>query len=109
MLKGIHLVEHFSPGESCESPLLPVKSQLVLGCNWLLNEHPGREGVLAEILDQNAVHVWCLDTERLSAREVASAFAVLSPEEQLRQRLLHFPEDRRDFALAHALLRHSLS
>ena len=64
---------------------------------------------MAEILDQNAVHVWCLDTERLSAREVASASAVLSPEEQVRLRQLHFPEDRRDFALAHALLRHSLS
>jgi 4'-phosphopantetheinyl transferase len=64
---------------------------------------------LAEILEQNAVHVWCLDTERLSAREVASASAVLSPEEQVRLRQLHFPEDRRDFALAHALLRHSLS
>jgi hypothetical protein len=33
----------------------------------------------------------------------------LSPEEKVRQWQLHFPEDRRDFASAHALLRQSLS
>jgi 4'-phosphopantetheinyl transferase len=64
---------------------------------------------LAEIQHRNAVHVWCLNTGELGVHEVASACAVLSPEEKVRQSQLHFPEDRRDFASAHALLRQSLS
>src|SRR6516162_8281652 len=74
-----------------------------------LKEYGLRETFLAEIPHRNTVHVWCLNTEGLSDHEVASACAVLSPEEQVRQRQLHFPEDRRDFASAHALLRKSLS
>jgi 4'-phosphopantetheinyl transferase len=64
---------------------------------------------LAEKQHRNAVHVWCLNTGELGVHELASACAVLSPEERVRQRQLHFPEDRRDFASAHALLRKSLS
>jgi 4'-phosphopantetheinyl transferase len=61
------------------------------------------------MLDRNAVHVWCLDTERLNDAEVVSASALLSSEEGSRHRQLQIPEDRRDFAAAHALLRQSLS
>jgi len=64
---------------------------------------------LVEILDRNAVHVWCLDTEKLNPDELTSASDLLSSEERFRHRRLRRPEDRRDFAAAHALLRHSLS
>jgi 4'-phosphopantetheinyl transferase len=64
---------------------------------------------LVEILDRNAVHVWCLDTEKLNPDELTSASDLLSSEERGRHRRLQSPEDRRDFAAAHALLRHSLS
>jgi 4'-phosphopantetheinyl transferase len=70
---------------------------------------PVEKDILAEILLRNAIHVRCLNTGELGDHEVVSACAVLSPEEKLRQRQLHFPEDRRDFASAHALLRQSLS
>ena len=70
---------------------------------------PAEKDILAEILLRNAIHVRCLNTRELGVQEVASACAVLSPEEKVRQWQLHFPEDRRDFASAHALLRQSLS
>src|SRR5579862_4512006 len=76
---------------------------------WVLRSRGPGERFLAEILDRNTVHVWCLDSARLSDHEVASAAMLLSPEQRARQQHFHFQEDRRDFASAHALLRHSLS
>ena len=81
----------------------------ILRCKGLFEGYRQKRAVLAEIQHRNAVHVWCLNTGELGVHEVASACAVLSPEEKVRQSQLHFPEDRRDFASAHALLRQSLS
>ncbi len=48
-------------------------------------------------------------TERLDGRSVSVAEAYLSAEEEARRRRFVFEHDRRDFAVAHALLRRTLS
>src|SRR5262249_11232897 len=48
-------------------------------------------------------------TEELDAKAVREATKTLSEEEQRRCARLRHERDRRDFAVAHALLRHSLS
>jgi 4'-phosphopantetheinyl transferase len=48
-------------------------------------------------------------TDSLNEREIVAALDQLSPEERTRHARLVFAKDRRDFASAHALLRHALS
>lgn len=48
-------------------------------------------------------------TDEVNEATVAQVLAVLSDEERARHDRFHFTRDRRDFALAHALLRQSLS
>src|SRR5262245_19549161 len=55
------------------------------------------------------VHVWYRLTEALSPDELAACRSLLSAEERLRCERFVFERDRRDFAAAHALLRHTLS
>ena len=55
------------------------------------------------------VHVWCRATDALSGDDLRAADATLSDDE--RERCVRFvrPDDRRDFAAAHDLLRRALS
>jgi 4'-phosphopantetheinyl transferase len=55
------------------------------------------------------VHVWFRCTETLDAQAIDAACATLSPDERSRLERFQFQEDRRDYALAHDLLRRSLS
>jgi 4'-phosphopantetheinyl transferase len=62
-----------------------------------------------EALGPSDVHVWFCLTENATDRRLSEALDILSPDERARHDRLRFPWDRRDFALAHALLRTSLS
>jgi phosphopantetheinyl transferase len=55
------------------------------------------------------VHIWFQDTESRNPGSLAPAGQVLSQEELIRRDRFKFPEDRRDYAAAHHLLRQSLS
>src|SRR5688572_2961756 len=55
------------------------------------------------------VHVWWRGTETVSAVEISRAIAILSSNERARLEKLVFAPDRRDYALAHALLRRTLA
>jgi 4'-phosphopantetheinyl transferase len=59
--------------------------------------------------DADEVHIWCRNTAQLPAEAVEDAGRYLSPEELARRDRFHFPNDRRDFAVAHDLLRRALS
>jgi 4'-phosphopantetheinyl transferase len=62
-----------------------------------------------EPLGPSDVHVWFRLTEAVTDRTLSDALELLSADERARHDRLRFPWDRRDFALAHALLRASLS
>jgi 4'-phosphopantetheinyl transferase len=62
-----------------------------------------------EQLGPSDVHVWFCLTETVNEKGVSDALEILSPDERARHERRRFPWDRRDFALAHALLRNSLS
>jgi len=55
------------------------------------------------------VTVCCCATGDLGSEAIAAAVRLLSEEERSRLAELAFPEDRRDFAVAHALLRRTLT
>jgi 4'-phosphopantetheinyl transferase len=55
------------------------------------------------------IQIWCRLTEAVDDAEIQSASAVLSPDERERCRRFVRNEDRRDYAIAHHLLRTSLS
>ena len=60
-------------------------------------------------LDPHDVHIWFRRTESATAATVEAARATLSAGERLRADRFVFAEDRRDFTLAHDLLRRCLS
>ena len=60
-------------------------------------------------LDPQEVHIWFRSTESATAATVEAARATLSADERLRADRFHFPEDCRDYTLAHDLLRRCLS
>ena len=60
-------------------------------------------------LDDGEIAIWCRRTESLSASALDQMVRVLSGDEQRRQSRFMFHRDRRDYAAAHALLRHALS
>ena len=55
------------------------------------------------------IRIFYCDTERLDSAALAAAASHLSIKEQDRRDRLHFEADRRDFTIAHSLLRQSLS
>ena len=55
------------------------------------------------------VHIRFRPTESLDAAAIDAAASVLSDDERARYGRFHFPRDARDYAAAHALLRHTLS
>ena len=55
------------------------------------------------------IHIWYRETESLDSSAVRAAEATLSAEERARADRLRFPHDRRDYVVAHDLLRRSLS
>jgi 4'-phosphopantetheinyl transferase len=55
------------------------------------------------------VHVWFRATDALDTAAIAAAASVLSDEERAQYRRFRFARDARDYAAAHALLRHTLS
>ena len=55
------------------------------------------------------VHVWFRATDALDEAAIAAATSVLSEEEREHYRRFRFAPDARDYAAAHALLRHALS
>jgi 4'-phosphopantetheinyl transferase len=58
---------------------------------------------------QPHVHVWYAVTDRLAESAMAETRYLLSPAERARSDRFRFEHDRRDFAAAHALLRHALT
>jgi len=61
------------------------------------------------VVPTHDVHVWFRVTDALDQAAIAAAASVLSDEEREQYRRFHFPLDARDYAAAHALLRHTLS
>jgi 4'-phosphopantetheinyl transferase len=61
------------------------------------------------VLDPHEVHIWFRRTEPATAATIEAARATLSAGERLRADRFMFAEDRRDFTLAHDLLRRCLS
>ena len=59
--------------------------------------------------EDDAVQIWWRSTERLDHAAIAAAVSVLSEDEAAQYRRFHFARDARDYAAAHALLRHTLS
>jgi 4'-phosphopantetheinyl transferase len=55
------------------------------------------------------VHIWFRATGSLDEAAIAAAASVLSDDEIAQYRRFHFARDARDYAAAHALLRHTLS
>ena len=55
------------------------------------------------------VHIWFRDTDSLDLGALALCDQVLSQEERMQRDRFRFPEDQRDYAAAHDLLRRSLS
>jgi len=55
------------------------------------------------------VHIWFRATGSLDEAAIAAAASVLSDDELAQYRRFHFARDARDYAAAHALLRHTLS
>jgi len=55
------------------------------------------------------VHVWYRATEALDDTAIAAAASSLSDDEREQYGRFHFARDARDYAAAHALLRHTLS
>ena len=55
------------------------------------------------------IHIWFRPTGALDAAAIAAAVSVLSDDERAQYRRYHFARDARDYAAAHALLRHTLS
>lgn len=55
------------------------------------------------------VHIWFQDTESLDDEALVEAGQVLSQEERIQRDRFRFHEDQRDYAVAHSLLRQSLS
>ena len=55
------------------------------------------------------VQIWFRATDALDEGAIAAAASVLSDEEREQYRRFHFARDARDYAAAHALLRHTLS
>jgi len=66
-------------------------------------------GAVAPVLDPDTVYLWYRDTERLDLAAVEQAEAMLSEEERARSSRFRSWHDRRDFVIAHDLLRRSLS
>ncbi len=62
--------------------------------------HAMRDGEIA---------VWCRRTDALSQEDVEPMMGILSHDERRRHDQFMFARDRRDFAAAHALVRHALS
>jgi len=60
-------------------------------------------------LSAGDVHVWWQTTDDVGERAIGQAVALLSPDEHARYMRFMFDRDRRTFALAHALLRTTLS
>jgi len=60
-------------------------------------------------LGPSDVHLWFCRTQHLGDEAVAAASLSLSVEERSRRDRFHFAADRRDFAIAHDLLRRTLS
>jgi 4'-phosphopantetheinyl transferase len=60
-------------------------------------------------MDEGDVHIWYCETTALGSTELNAADADLSPDERARRDRFHFERDRRDFMMAHALLRRALS
>jgi 4'-phosphopantetheinyl transferase len=69
---------------------------------------PPRQSGL-EPLGPSDVHVWFCLTETVTDQGLSDALDILSPDERVRHERFRLSWDRRDFALAHALLRTSLS
>ena len=55
-----------------------------------------------------AVHIWCRETGTLDQNVIDQAETGLSAEERVRCDRFRFPHDRRDYIMAHDLLRRSL-
>jgi phosphopantetheinyl transferase len=60
-------------------------------------------------LNESDVHIWYRNAALLDSQAVKSANQYLSIEERTRRDRLHFEADRRDFTIAHDLLRRALS
>src|SRR5262252_560578 len=67
------------------------------------------EAEISRRLSLGDIHVWYRHTEGLTVDSLQAVEASLSSDERARCARFHFVEDRRDFSVAHDLLRRSLS
>jgi len=70
---------------------------------------PDETVVVSPLMAAEEVRVTFRATAALDEATIAALFDVLSDEERARCKRFVFPRDRRDFVVAHALLRHTLS
>ena len=68
-----------------------------------------RPGARLQFVPPHDVHVWYQATDALDDAAIAAAVSALSDDERERYGRFHFARDARDYALAHALLRLTLS
>jgi 4'-phosphopantetheinyl transferase len=61
------------------------------------------------VLGRDEVHIWYRRTESLDEHSISAADPTLSADEREWRDRFHFPDDRRDYTIAHDLLRRSLS
>jgi 4'-phosphopantetheinyl transferase len=61
------------------------------------------------VVTPHDVQIWFRATDALDAAAIAAATSVLSDEERAQYHRFHVAHDARDYAAAHALLRHALS
>jgi 4'-phosphopantetheinyl transferase len=64
---------------------------------------------MPDVLKQNEVHIWFQTTDSANSAVVHEARRTLSSDERSRADEFHVDDDRRDYMLAHALLRRCLS
>jgi 4'-phosphopantetheinyl transferase len=68
-----------------------------------------RDQTYTSVVPTHDLHVWFRATDSLDDAAIAAAASVLSDEEREQYHRFHFARDARDYAAAHALLRHTLS
>lgn len=71
-------------------------------------DRDGAQWPVRPVRNPEAVHVWCQETDALDRHAVERAEAGLSVEERTRCDRFRFARDRRDYVVAHDLLRRSL-
>ena len=87
----------------------PVPTRLSLGVVSEIVHEPAPSGRQPRNLAPGQVHIWYHATATAGELELERALALLSPDERAQHDRFIFARDRRDYAMAHALVRRALS